>query len=241
MYGINLKREPPMTTYIPALGHSILTPLYDSMMKWLARESEFKPKLITQAKIQTSSRVLDLGCGPGTMSRILLDTVDDVSELVLMDPLRQMLSAAKSRFSGDSAQMTSGIFEHLPFRDDTFDVVMCGFSFRDAQNYREAIEEIGRILKRGEGRLLIVDLGKPDSRLRRWLVGTYFRFIAGFLTFLILGRKGLVFSSIYPTYRKYPKVSRTRSLLEAQFGEVTIETRMLGGAMIAIARQPNKV
>jgi len=217
-------------------------PVYDQGNRVISfgRDRRFRREGIAKT-VKRGDRVLDLGCGPGTMSRILLDTVDDVSELVLMDPLRQMLSAAKSTFSGDSAQMTSGIFEHLPFRDDTFDVVMCGFSFRDAQNYREAIEEIGRILKRGEGRLLIVDLGKPDSRLRRWLVGTYFRFIAGFLTFLILGRKGLVFSSIYPTYRKYPKVSRTRSLLEAQFVEVTIETRMLGGAMIAIARQPNKV
>lgn len=203
------------------------------------RDRRFRREGIAKT-VKQGDKVLDLGCGPGTMSRILLDTVDGVSELVLMDPLRQMLSAARSQFSGDSAQMTSGIFEHLPFRDDTFDVVMCGFSFRDAQNYREAIAEIRRILKRGEGRLLIVDIGKPDSRLQRWLVGIYFRFIAGFLTFLILGRKGLVFSSIYPTYQKYPKVSRTRSLLEAQFGEVTIETRMLGGAMIAIARQPNK-
>ncbi len=217
-------------------------PIYDQGNRIISigRDKQYRREGILQT-VKYQDRVLDLGCGPGTMSRILLDTVKGVSELVLLDPLRPMLSVARRNVSGDFVQMTSGIFEHLPFQDGVFDVLMCGFSFRDAQNYRVAVEEMARVLKGGEGRLLIVDLGKPDSRLRRWLVGTYFRFIAGVLTFLIFGRRGLVFSRIYPTYKKYPNISRTRSLLEAQFAHVTVETRMLGGAIIVIARQPKKV
>jgi demethylmenaquinone methyltransferase/2-methoxy-6-polyprenyl-1,4-benzoquinol methylase len=136
--------------------------------------------------------------------------------------------------------MVSGIFERLPFQEETFDVVMCGFSFRDAQNYYAAVREISRVLKHDGGRFLIVDLGKPNGRLQRWLVGLYLRFIAGFLAFLILGRQGLVFSRIYPTYRKYPRINQLRSILNEEFEHVTIDTKMMGGAIISLAEKRNR-
>ncbi|MCL4436795.1 MAG: class I SAM-dependent methyltransferase [Thaumarchaeota archaeon] len=214
-------------------------PVYDrgNQIMSFGRDRRYRREGITQA-VKRGDQVLDLGCGPGTMSQILLDTGEDIGGLVLADPLGPMLSVARVKVSADFAQMASGIFEYLPFRDDVFDVVMCGFSFRDAQSYQKAVEEMARVLKQEDGRLLIVDLGKPDEQLRRGLIGLYFRFVAGVLTFLILGRKGLAFSRIYPTYRKYPTISRIRSLLESQFENVTIETRMIGGVLIAIARQP---
>ncbi len=214
-------------------------PVYDrgNQIMSFGRDKRYRREGIAQA-VKQGDRVLDLGCGPGTMSRILLDTGEGISELVLADPLGPMLSAARSRVSENIVQMTSGIFENLPFRNNVFDVAMCGFSFRDAQSYPKAIAEIARVLKQEDGRLLIVDLGKPDGLLPRQLIGLYFRYVASVLTFLILGRKGLAFSRIYPTYRKYPTISRIRSLLESQFEDVTIETRMIGGVLIAIARQP---
>lgn len=213
-------------------------PVYDRGNRVISfgRDIGYRREGIVKA-VRKGDKVLDLGCGPGTMSQILLNTVDEVSDLVLADPLKPMLNAANSNIQNDAVSMVSGIFETLPFRDEAFDVVMCGFSFRDAQNYRGAIAEIARVLKRDGGRFLIVDLGKPDDWLQRWFVGLYFRFGVGFLTFLVLGRRGLVFSRIYPTYQKYPRTSRIRSLLEERFEHITIETRMMGGAVIALAER----
>ncbi len=206
----------------------------------LGRDAGYRREGIVAA-VKTGDVVMDLGCGPGTMSAILLDSVGDVGNLVLTDPLMPMLKAAKIRVPRSPSRFVNGLFESLPFRNEIFDVVMCGFSLRDAQNYRAAVEEIGRVLKRDGGRLLIVDLGKPDNRLLRWLIGLYFRFIAGFLAFLFLGRKGLLFSRIYPTYRKYPRVSQIHEILQERFTDVAIDTKMLGGAMIAIAKNPKPV
>ena len=54
--------------YVPALSHDRLTFLYDPVVRWTTREKEFKAALIRQARIANGQRVLDLGCGTGTLT-----------------------------------------------------------------------------------------------------------------------------------------------------------------------------
>ena len=54
--------------YIPALGHDLLTPMYDPLLRWVMREDRFKRRLIEQAEVRGGHRVLDLGCGTGTLA-----------------------------------------------------------------------------------------------------------------------------------------------------------------------------
>lgn len=101
--------------------------------------------------VKTGDAVLDLGSGPGTMSRVLLDNIENIGNLVLMDPLRPMLNIAKMNLNDNPSKNISGIFEKLPFKDNMFDVVMCGYSFRDAQNFKIAAKEMKRVLKNEGG------------------------------------------------------------------------------------------
>ena len=56
------------SNYIPALRYSFLTGLYDPVVRLTTRESLFKRSLLSQADIQTGDRVLDVGCGSGTLA-----------------------------------------------------------------------------------------------------------------------------------------------------------------------------
>jgi len=188
------------------------------------------------ATVKDEDSVIDLGCGPGTMSEVLLNTKKRIRTLFLVDPLRPMLLEARSRMSNHDPRLVNGLFENLPFRNGTFDVIMCGFSFRDARNYRKAVHEMGRILHPTKGRLLLVDIGKPDQKVIKWLIAIYFRFIAGILASLILGRKGFIFSKIYETYRKYPAINEIRGILKTYFEKVSIEKKMLGACVIIVAK-----
>ena len=70
--------------YIPALRRHRLTPLYDPLQRWLLREMTFKTRLMKRARIQAGQRVLDLGCGTGTLSVLVKRTHPD-AEVVGLD------------------------------------------------------------------------------------------------------------------------------------------------------------
>ena len=95
------------------------------------------------------------------MSKTALKQTDGEISITLYDPLVPMLKNTGSHFE-KIPDMANGVFEHIPFRNEEFDAVLCGYSLRDAINLRVAISEIHRVLKK-EGRMVIVDLGKPDE------------------------------------------------------------------------------
>ena len=181
--------------------------------------------------VESNDIVLDAGAGPGVMSQILLQSVQDTGNLVMLDPLKVMLSQARRRIVDKSIHFSLGIFENLPFRDKSFDVGMTGFALRDAGNLYVSVMEVHRVLKDG-GRFLIVDLGKPENRLLRWLIGLHWRYIVGLLGFIVAGRKGLLFTVLYTTYQKLLTNEAQKSLFEEFFSEVSFQTRMLGGLVI---------
>ncbi len=70
--------------FIPALRYHVLTALYDPLLRWTMHESVFKEQLIRQARIRSGERVLDLGCGMGTLT-LRLKQVHPGAEAVGLD------------------------------------------------------------------------------------------------------------------------------------------------------------
>ena len=57
-------------SYIPAFGKRWLLPLYDPML-WLFGADSSKRPLIEQAEIKPGHRVLDIGCGTGSLAALI--------------------------------------------------------------------------------------------------------------------------------------------------------------------------
>ncbi|MEM2855907.1 MAG: class I SAM-dependent methyltransferase [Candidatus Nitrosocaldaceae archaeon] len=174
--------------------------------------------------------LLDAGSGYGNLSRIVMNESRD-AKIIMLDPIREML-----RVSDLNLDKVSSIFEALPFSNYTFDLVMCGYSFRDSIDYSKAIEEFARVLK-DEGRLVIIDLGKPDNNIYRLGAAFYLRFIMPIFAFIIAGNIGLRFREIYGTYKRLPKNSEMKRLLSRRFRYVKIHTMLFGAAVIFIAEK----
>ena len=81
------------------------------------------------------------------MSKTAMKLTEDKISITLYDPLVPMLKNTGTFFE-KTPDMANGVFEHIPFQDEEFDAVLCGYSLRDAINLRIAISEIHRVLKK---------------------------------------------------------------------------------------------
>lgn len=167
--------------------------------------------------------VLDLGAGPGAMSRLV---VAKGAKPVLLDISQAMLAA--SHFPN----RIRAAFEFLPFREGVFDAIVSGFALRDAQDLPRAIRQLSRVLKSG-GRFSFCDLGKPDSAVAALFVALYLRLVPSIIGLATAGVAGLRYGSIYDTYVLVLHNSELKALLSSHFGSTEIEETQLGGSIVA--------
>ena len=215
-----------------------IIPVYDRMNKImsLGRDTSFRRDGL-QKGLRPADRVLDAGAGPGRMTEIALENLPNLEEIVMIDPMKMMLEESKERVRDPRISRLVAVFESLPFRDSVFDSAMCGFSLRDARHLNNAIAQLTRVLDQNSGRLIVIDLGKPNSSLARFFIAAYWKAVVPFLGLLFTGTRGLLYYALYKTYRKLPTNAALIQKFELAFRSVHLEERMLGGAIILVAEK----
>lgn len=160
----------PNDQFIPALGSDLLTPLYDPLL-WLMREKRFKGDLIEQAKITNGNRVLDVGCGTGTLA-IMTKRIHPDAEVVGIDADSKILGIARDKAAkaGINVTLDQGMADQLPYGDSSFDRVLSSLFLHhlSTENKRRTLREVFRVL-RSHGRLVVVDFGLPRTLYSRLL------------------------------------------------------------------------
>ena len=209
-------------------------PVYDKVNSVisLGKDKDFRIKGIF-GRVRQGNLVLDAGSGFGNMSKTALKICNDDLQIILYDPLQPMLKNTRRLFTS-TPSLACGVFEHIPFQDEKFDAVMCGYSLRDAISLKIAISEIHRVLKKG-GRFIIVDLGKPDNSFLRFGVSFYLRMILPIIATMAVGKLGFKFGTLYGTYKLWPQNKKLESLLLEKFSKVEFEKGMMGGAIMVAA------
>lgn len=98
------------------------------------------------AGVATGQRVLDVGCGPGALTGLLVERLG-VDAVSAVDPSPPFVAAARERHPGvDVRQATS---ENLPYQDDTFDVTLAQFVVHFMSDPVAGLREMSRVTKRG--------------------------------------------------------------------------------------------
>jgi SAM-dependent methyltransferase len=116
-------------------------------------------------------RLLDVATGTGLVARGGVEILGDPRRVFGVDPSSGMLREARMAVT---SPLTRGRAESLPFRSDSFDMLSMGFALRHVDDLEITFDEYRRVLKPG-GRILLLEVSRPNSRIMRWVIRTHFQ------------------------------------------------------------------
>jgi ubiquinone/menaquinone biosynthesis C-methylase UbiE len=128
------------------------------------KERAFRERLIQMAHLKPGERVLDVGCGTGTLAIAAKRRCGASSAVSGIDASSEMIARAKKKAvnAGVEIDLQVAICEALPFQTGSFDVAFSTMMLHHlgAKARRECANEIRRVLTPG-GRWFVVDFEGP--------------------------------------------------------------------------------
>jgi ubiquinone/menaquinone biosynthesis C-methylase UbiE len=119
----------------------------DSYDAFMGRYSSLlAPQLADLAGIGPGQRVLDVGCGPGALTKVLVERLGPES-VAAVDPSEQFVAAARERHPRVDVQRASA--EELPFADDRFDAAIAQLVVHFMADPVRGLSEMARVTREG--------------------------------------------------------------------------------------------
>lgn len=151
-------------TFIPALRFHALTRYYDIVVRATTREETIKKRLV--AGIGPARRILDVGCGTGTLLSLLRHSHPD-AELVGLDADPDIIALARAKL-GDGVEIVQGDATDPPFAAKSFDRIVSSLMFHhlDRAQKLAALAAIAELLT-DDGEFHLADWGAPHDPVMR--------------------------------------------------------------------------
>ena len=197
-----------------------LAPEYDykNSPKWFWANPEKWANEIKR-RIRGFSTVLDVGCGAGALAIPLSKEFD----VVALDFSKKMLFQLKQRKEefGTDVEIVCADAHNIPFKDGSFDVVLCRFALWPLPEPRKAIEEMVRVAR---NRIIIVegDWHKSKVTLRHKIIGRLL-FKIHFLIYRI--RTGRNPTKHFEEMKKYHKSETSMERIKEWFEQCGVKIR----------------
>jgi demethylmenaquinone methyltransferase / 2-methoxy-6-polyprenyl-1,4-benzoquinol methylase len=164
------------------------------------------------------AQVLDLCCGTGDMTLALLRLRPaKASPILAADFSHEMLVRGAAKFKKQPASAPQAIAIeanalHLPFADNSLDLITTAFGFRNLANYSAGLAEFHRVLRPG-GELGILDFSEPGGLLGK-LYAFYFRRILPAIGSRLSGTTG-PYAYLPNSVHNFPPPTQMRAMMTA--------------------------
>jgi ubiquinone/menaquinone biosynthesis C-methylase UbiE len=160
----SIMATPSKRTYLPAAGRDSFLPVYDLMTKLMGAD-QARRGLLDQAQIRPGHRILDIGCGTGSLS-IQVKRLHPGTDVVGLDPDPKALARAsrKAARATVSIQFDQGFGDELPYPDGSFDRVLSSLMFHHVRTDEKVktLRAVRRVLKPG-GEFHMLDFEGPEN------------------------------------------------------------------------------
>jgi ubiquinone/menaquinone biosynthesis C-methylase UbiE len=149
----------PPADYLPAMGRRWMLPLYDPFSRLMGARRP-RGELLDRAGLRPGARVLEIGCGTGTVLLAATRRCPGVEATGLdPDPAALRRARRKATRAGQALRLDQGFAADLPYPDGGFDRVLSSFMLHHLRpaDLPTALAEVRRVLAPG-GELHVVDV-----------------------------------------------------------------------------------
>ncbi len=153
--------------------------------------------------------IVDLATGTGDLALALQKKLPD-AEVTGVDFLPEMLELAQGK--GVRRTILADALK-LPFSDASFDCVTIAFGLRNMENWRGALAEMSRVLRR-DGRLLVLEFSLPTKSIVRKAYRFYLHRCLPLLGFFLTWRKS-AYDYLGDSIEEFPTGRAMLNLIEA--------------------------
>jgi len=197
----------------------------------------WKRMTIEMSGVRPGNKVLDIAGGTGDLAAKFSPIVGTDGYVVLADINDSMLKVGRDRLMDigvvGNVKFSQADAQHLPFPDNTFDIITIAFGLRNVTDKDLALKSMLRVLKPG-GRLLILEFSKPGNPLLSKIYDTY--------SFSILPKLGKLFADDGDSYqylaesiRMHPDQKTLISMMD-DAGFANTDFHNMTGGVVALHR-----
>jgi demethylmenaquinone methyltransferase/2-methoxy-6-polyprenyl-1,4-benzoquinol methylase len=191
----------------------------------------WKRKVLELANAAPGQQALDVCCGTGDLAFAFAPANASVIGLdfneQMLDVAAQRLPAPHSAFR--TPRFIRGDAQNLPFYDNAFDVVTMGYGLRNLASWDAGLEEMQRVAK-PSGRVVVLEFGKPQNALWRWIYFGYLRLFVPCFGLLCAGSAS-AYGYILESLKHYPGQQGVAARMR-EIGFVNVRVvNLVGGAM----------
>lgn len=177
--------------------------------------------------------VLDVACGTGDIGFAVEKF--GVKEIFSVDLSFGMLKEAKNRAErrnlSERLSFSRTDALKLPFRDDTFDSVITGFSLRNVDGIAEMFGEVHRVLKKG-GKFASLEISPVRGSLFSRMFDIYFKKIVPFVGGIVTGDQK-AYDYLPESVANVPDADRVAKMMQ-EAGFTTVLVKRMGMGTVAL-------
>lgn len=191
-------------------------------------KASVKAPVEAPAKAPVETQVTSTGFVTGDSGRSDLMTKGHVTGVDLSEGMLAVMREKVGKAGlTEMISIEEGDGENLRFPDNTFDRVTIAFGIRNFEDRPKGLREMLRVLKPG-GRLVILELSRPENKIIRWFYDLYFLHILPKVGGKVSGDKA-AYAYLPASVAAFPgKKAFMATMREAGFRAVTHKAFTLG-------------